>query len=47
VTAALRAVSLEPAARAARRQAGLRHVGRFAWTRTAAATLAVLREAAR
>jgi glycosyltransferase involved in cell wall biosynthesis len=46
VTAALRALCLDPAARDARRAAGLGHVQRFAWTETARRTLAALREAA-
>jgi glycosyltransferase involved in cell wall biosynthesis len=46
VTAALRTLCLDPAARAARRAAGLQHLRRFSWTETARLTLATLREAA-
>lgn len=46
VTAALVALATDAPARAARRHAGLAHVSRFDWTRTAQATLAALREAA-
>jgi glycosyltransferase involved in cell wall biosynthesis len=46
VSAALLALATAAPGRAASRQAGLAHVARFAWTRTARATLAALREAA-
>jgi glycosyltransferase involved in cell wall biosynthesis len=47
VSAALLALGTDPERRAARRDAGRRHVTRFDWARTARATLAALREAAR
>jgi glycosyltransferase involved in cell wall biosynthesis len=47
VTAALLAFCLDASRRREARQAGLEQVARFDWTRTAEATLAVLREAAR
>jgi glycosyltransferase involved in cell wall biosynthesis len=46
VTAALVTFATDPARRDAQREAGRLHVTRFDWTRTAAATLAALREAA-
>jgi len=47
VADALLTLGRDPARRAARRDAGLRQALRFDWARTAAATLAALREAAR
>jgi glycosyltransferase involved in cell wall biosynthesis len=47
VSAALLALATDAPRRAAQRAAGLAHVSRFDWTRTAQATLAALREAAR
>ena len=46
VTAALLRLAADAPARAAQRAAGLAHVARFDWTRTAQATLSALREAA-
>jgi glycosyltransferase involved in cell wall biosynthesis len=47
VTAALLALCADVSRRAEARHAGLQHAARFDWTRTAAATLVALREAAR
>jgi alpha-1,3-rhamnosyl/mannosyltransferase len=47
VTAALVALATDPGRREAHRDTGRRRVARFDWTRTAQATLAALREAAR